>query len=455
MPQNRRWPRQVRPAGNQQQQVPATPVDRTQQRADSPTAVTDVAELSATGLRRLLLQVGTAMVAGGQPVHEVEEDLTALARQLGCSEPQIAATPTGITLNLASGEPASFEAVRGPLRLDQSAEVIGIRHELMAGELSPKDAVERLATLRDMPSRFPRWLMNAGGIFVASGIALILQPGVHNLIFAALASVVVIMLMRFASRHQLLVTLLPPAAAFVVAAGVFAAYDADLLLGPLRTLLPPLAVLLPGALMVTGMSELAAGAMVAGASRLIFGSVQLLLFTLGIIAAAKLMVVAPNAFVNVRVVELGWWAAPVGLALIAVGVCLMESAPLSLLPWIAIVLVFSFLAQVLGQSLGGSGGLGSFFGAIAASLGAYLVEAFKPTLPRLVLFLPSFWLLVPGSLGLLSVTQLGLNPSLALPTIFGVAVVICAIVLGLLVGSVLARPIRPMIRRMMHYQGVD
>ena len=35
--------------------------------------------------------------------------------------------------------------------------------------------------------------------------------------------------------------------------------ETDLLDGPLRTLLAPIAVLLPGALIVTGMSELAAG----------------------------------------------------------------------------------------------------------------------------------------------------------------------------------------------------
>ena len=61
-------------------------------------------------------------------------------------------------------------------------------------------------------------------------------------------------------------------AAFIVGCAIFLAAEADLLDGPLRTLLPPLAVLLPGALIVTGMSELAAGAMVAGTSRLVFGT---------------------------------------------------------------------------------------------------------------------------------------------------------------------------------------
>ena len=56
--------------------------------------------------------------------------------------------------------------------------------------------------------------------------------------------------------------------------------------GALRTLLPPLAILLPGAVLVTGLSEIAASAMVAGVSRVGYGLVQLLLFALGILAVA-------------------------------------------------------------------------------------------------------------------------------------------------------------------------
>ena len=90
--------------------------------------------------------------------------------------------------------------------------------------------------------------------------------------------------------------MLPTVAAFVVSCLVFAAADAGLLEGALRTVLPPLAVLLPGALMVTGLSELAAGAMVAGSSRLLYGTVQLLLFALGIAAAAACWAPRPSSW---------------------------------------------------------------------------------------------------------------------------------------------------------------
>jgi uncharacterized membrane protein YjjB (DUF3815 family) len=144
--------------------------------------------------------------------------------------------------------------------------------------------------------------------------------------------------------------------------------------------------------------------------------------------------------------ELGWWASPVGLLLIILGITVLEGPPIRLLPWIALVLVLAFLAQVAGQQLVGAA-LGSFLGAVAASLGAYLVEAINPRLPRLVVFLPAFWLLVPGSLGLVSTTQLAVDPGSGPATAVGVLAVMFAIALGLLVGSAIAQSVRGAIRR--------
>jgi uncharacterized membrane protein YjjP (DUF1212 family) len=408
-----------------------------------------VDEQRAQEVRTLLVHLGTAMVATGQPINEVEDELAEVALTLGYPDAQIAAGPTGVTLSLASGSPATYEAVTGALRLDQSAQVRGIRRDLLGGLVDPAIAVERLLALRQEPPRYPVWLANLGWVATAVGIALILQPGWRNVALAAVASVVVVALFRLAQRFRLLATLLPVVAAFAVACLVFAAADLGLVEGPLRTLLPPLAVLLPGALLVTAMAELAAGDMIAGSSRLTFGLVQVLLFTLGIVGASRLFDLPPAALQNVRVAELGWWAAPLGLVLICLGIGLLESPPVRLLPWILLVLVLAFGAQALGQHYSGAV-LGSFLGAVAASTGSYLVEAFVPDLPRLVVFLPSFWLLVPGSLGVLSATQLALDPAGATATVVAVFAAVSALALGLLVGTAVAQSARGAFRRARH-----
>ena len=403
------------------------------------------AEPSDLQVRRLLVALAAAMVATGQPVSDVEDEVVEVAGRLGFPDAQVAAAPTGVTLAVGSGEPSTYESVKGSLRLDQAAEVRTIRYQLVEGSLSIEQGISALLALSARPSRYPVWLANLGWVGIATGIALILQPGRANVAFALVGGAVVVGLFRLSQRFRLISTLLPTLAAFVLACLVFAAVDAGLLEGPLRTLLPPLAVLLPGALIVTAMSELATGDMVAGTSRLVFGAVQLLLFTLGIVAAARLFAVPPASLTNLRVDELGWWAAPLGLVLITLGIGVLESPPLRLLPFIALTLVLAFAAQSLGQALSGPV-LGSFAGALAASLGASAVEAVKPRLPRLVVFLPSFWLLVPGSLGLLSTTQLAVDPAGSAEAALGVLGVVTAIALGLLVGAAVAQSVRGAVR---------
>ncbi|WP_461166847.1 threonine/serine exporter family protein [Tsukamurella serpentis] len=397
--------------------------------------------------RRLLAYLGAAMIAGGQPVHEVEQELRAVATALGHPLAQVGATPTGLTLTLEPGAGATFEAIDGPLRMDHSAEVAHIRRELAAGTLAPAEAFGRLGALRSLPHRYPQWVQDLSWPVIAVGIAMLLQPGWANTAAAAIGGVVVMLLVKLAGRVRVAATLLPTLAAFVVSTGVFAAAQAGLLDGPLRTLLAPLAVLLPGALMVTGMSELAAGAMVAGSARLTFGTVQLLMFSLGVLSATAILGVGPELLVNHRVNELGWWAPPVGLLVVCVGVCLNEGASMRLLPPIVAVVLAAFGAQLAGQALSGVV-LGGFLGGIAGSLGATLVAAVRPTLPRLVVFLPAFWVLVPGSLGLLSVTSLGIDPGQGARTAIGVAAVICALALGLLFGTALAQAALGRLRRM-------
>ncbi len=86
-------------------------------------------------------------------------------------------------------------------------------------------------------------------------------------------------------------------------------------------------MLLPGALIVTGMSELAAGAMVAGTSRLVFGTVQLLLFTFGLLAAVRVVGVSTADLANVRVDDFGGGRPGPGCCCSAIGVCCERQRP--------------------------------------------------------------------------------------------------------------------------------
>lgn len=396
--------------------------------------------------RRLLVYLAAALLAGGQPVHEVEEDVREVGRHLGLLTVEIDARPNGVVLSLGNGTPATFESIRGGLRLDQLSEANEIAAGLRTGALAPGEALDRLVVLRARPHLYTWAGFQGGHVLVAAGITLVLQPTWPALVFNVATSPIVSSLMRFAGRSRLLATLLPLVAAFVIALLAFWGSLHGVVDVPLRTLLPTLAVLFPGGLIVTGLSELAAGAMVAGTSRLAYGTCQLLLFAIGVGAAAVALQVPGSDLSNTRLDTLGPLAPFVGVVLLTFGIALMESVRVDLLPWILGVILATYAATAVGQVLVPAPWFGALLGGTVASLGATLVETARPRLARIVVFLPSFWLLVPGSLGLVSLTQLGLEPTMAAASIEASTSIICAISIGIVVGASTGRSARAVVR---------
>lgn len=398
--------------------------------------------------RRLLAWLGAGLLAGGMPVHEAEEDVREAALALGHPEVEVGCFPTALHVALAPGRAATFEKVDGGLRLDQLADVSAIHAGLRTGRTDADTALEHLASLRGQPHRYPRIGLPLGVILSAAGIALVLAPAWSSLLFAVLLAPVTVVLILLAGRHPTVRTLVPLAAAFATAAAACWAHAQGLVDAPLWTLVAPIAVLLPGATIVTGLTELAAGAMVAGTARLGHGTTQMLLFALGVGGAVALQRVPVEVLQQPRPDALGWGAPLVGVVLVTVAIALMEALPLRSMPWLLVTVLGTYLGQLLGHELLGARWAGAFAGAVVASLGATLVEFLRPQLPRAVAFLPCFWLLVPGSLGLISVTQIEVGAGAAVQAVVDVTSVIVAIALGVMVGAALARPLRLVARRL-------
>lgn len=406
-----------------------------------PTDVTDDRD------RQLLAWMGAGLLAGGMPTHEVEEDVRQAARTLGHPRAQVACLPRGIHVTLVPGRASTFEQVEGPVRLDQLADVSAVLAGLRAGRLPAHEALERLGTLRARPHRYAVPGLLAGGVLSGAGIALVLAPAWPSVLFAALLAPVTVLLMVLGARSRTVATLTPFVAAFVTGLAAFGAAGAGLLDAPLWTLVAPIAVLLPGATIVTGLVELAAGSMVAGTARLAHGTLQLLLFALGVGAAVAALGAPVERLDPARPVDLGWWAPLLGVVLVTVAISLMESLGLRLVPWLMVTALATYLAQLLGHALTDARWAGALLGALVAILAATLVEFVRPELPRSVAFLPSFWLLVPGSFGLISVTQLEVGPEAALAAVVAVTLVVIAIAVGIVIGASLASPLRGIARR--------
>ena len=137
---------------------------------------------------------------------------------------------------------------------------------------------------------------------------------------------------------------------------------------------------------------------------------------------------------------LGSWAPWLGVLIFALGVTVAHSAPPAAFPSLLVVLYAAWAGQSAGNALFGGYSSG-FVGAVVMTLVAYLLARLPSTMPVYAMFLPGFWLLVPGSLGLV-----GLTTTLATPgsvsseeTLSAVAGSIVSVALGVLVGVELYR----------------
>ena len=126
----------------------------------------------------------------------------------------------------------------------------------------------------------------------------------------------------------------------------------------------------------------------------------------------------------------GW----VGVLIFGLGVYLHFSAPKNSLHWLILVLLMAFGAQRLATIFLGSE-ISGFFGTLVATPLGYLIQLRFKGPPAVVTFLPSFWLLVPGALGLMSVTRMMSDRAAGLDGIVTVLFVITSIALGTLVGA--------------------
>jgi uncharacterized membrane protein YjjP (DUF1212 family)/uncharacterized membrane protein YjjB (DUF3815 family) len=347
---------------------------------------------------------------------------------------------------LADGklETSAVSTGGGALLLHQIEELDTIVTGARRGELDPLAARQRIRAVRDTRPPFRPATRVAGNLLASAGLAVLLGGGWADIGTAALlgAAVGLLLLTALPRRFEVLLVVV---AAFVVAFGVFLVAHAGLPLVILPSLMAPLVTLLPGALLTTGVVELSTGQMISGAGRVAAGGMQLVLLALGISAAAALVGV-PAVVLDSPPEPLGPLVPWIAVAVFGVGILVNRCARPRSVPWILLVLFVAYGAQVVGDVFVG-GALSAFIGAATMTPVAVVVARQATGPPAIVSFLPAYWLLVPGALGLAGVTTLLDGDTTGLATLVTTTVTMVAISLGALVGLAVVLGGRAAVRR--------
>jgi uncharacterized membrane protein YjjP (DUF1212 family) len=392
---------------------------------------------------QFLAQLGGALSAAGDPVSSTQDTLDQLGVSYRLSDVEIAVLPTMLLVRARqNGLPTLDLAGSGDkdLRLDQIGQVYDIVDQARSGELPAAEGLVRLADMWAAPPRFGVAVRVVGHVILALGLGLILTPRPMALVWCAALGLLVGSLRELRKRWASLAVLLPVIAAVCVSVIVFLATQAGQIVSPLLLLVPPLITFLPGGMLTTAMIELADRQTIAGATRLVAGITQVVLLVFGLVVGQSLVGIHPSqAFAQRTDNLLGWWAAWLGPGVFALGVYLHFVGPRRSLPWLLLVVYVAALGEQLGARVLG-GYLGGFVGAVVLTLVAYIADGVPAAPASRVLFLPAFWLLVPGALAVVGLTELvGSDLNVALADLSTAAFSIVAIALGVLVGVALAR----------------
>lgn len=405
---------------------------------------TDPAAVPDTGPEltvSFLVRLGEAMVDSSSPIAQVNGTLERIAVVNDLPGTAVVTFPTALMVSVPDGRTvrtAVATAGSQTLRLDQVSDVLDLAQSAVRGDTRPAAGLRELDTILTSPPPSTGRRRALGYVAVAAGLSLVLGGGWLDVLIAAvlggLVAVVSHLTRRMPAVYQALLT---GACAFVVAVPVFLLVRTGLPVGLLAPLIGPLVTFLPGALLTTGVIDLATRQMIAGSARIASGLMQLVLLALGITAAAGLVGVPSTEVGTGGGQALGWAAPWIGVLIYAVGVVLNNDARTAALPWITLVLVVAYAGQVVGGALLGAT-VSSFVGALAMTPVA-MVAATRPSGPPfLVTFLPGFWVLVPGALGLVGVTTaLDGVTNQAITTIVTAGVSMVAISLGVLAGLAL------------------
>lgn len=404
-----------------------------------------VAADSAT-VEEMVGRLGLAMLAAGYAVTDVGSTLRRVAHVTGRQTMSVGALPNAILIDDPSVQRARV-ADMDPgtvLRFDQTQVVGTIAAAAAEGRADPTQVMARLADVEAMPQRYPTWLMIVGNALMAAGLSVVFRTSWGAVGIDFLVGLLVGAILVGVARVPQLMGLLPFSLGFLTSALVFAA-GTWLHLGtvPLYAVFAPIVVLVPGAMITNAVIELAAGDVVSGGGRLVAGLVTWLMLLLGILLGAGVVGVLPGELVTGPLTEIPVWAPWLGLLVMGLGITVTNSASPRLGIVVVVVLLVTYTIVAAFAAIT-STIIASGIAAAVMLVVARLVESRRRNLPTIVTFRPAFWLLVPGSMGLATLTELaGARTSAAETLIVTVFGTIVAISLGVQIGAVISEAMVP------------
>ena len=396
-----------------------------------------------------ILRLGCALHNAGFSAHRLEATLSDVSRKLGL-EAQFFSTPTSIMA--AFGPPDSqrthlIRAEPGSTNLSHLSGLDRIARDVVYGTLGPVEGNLRIERLLAEPPRWVLWQVLIAFVLVSVSVASFLKVGTGDLLCAALVGLLCGTIITRSRRHSEWLDIEEPLSAFLVATlAQFLAALIDSGAGYAITV-AGLVVLLPGMAFTTGLIELSTRHLSSGTARLSGALVTFLGLGFGVALGTKLgtavggWMTAHDFVLHLSNAALPFWVEGIGVIVAPLCFTVLLQANAKEAPWIVLAAATAYLtSRFAGRALGEE--LGAFLGALMVSGGSTVIALRRDTTP-IVTIVPGLLILVPGSIGLRSVTSFSQQKVVTgVETAFKVALIGVSLAAGVLAGRALTAAVR-------------
>ncbi len=394
-----------------------------------------------------VLNLGRALHTSGYSAPRLEEALSLTTERLEL-EGQFFSTPTSIMASFGPQDDQRTFMIRvepGESDLGKLARVDQVTRDVLGGRLTPAEGNAAIATIEAMPPAYGK-LLTTIAFGVASGSAArFLGGGAWEAAVGLVIGLVIGLLALETGSHPTLGRVFEPLAAFTASAIAALAATAGAPVSVLLATLAGVIVLIPGLTLTTAMTELSTRHLASGTARLMGALVLLLGIAFGIALGTKVVSLSFGAVPIVAPVPLPGWTLWIAMLITPLAFLVLLKAELRDAGWIILAGALAFEGAQLGVRWLGPE-LGAFGGALLTGMGSQWYSRVTNR-PSQITLVPGLLLLVPGSIGLRSLTSMmDRDVLLGVEGAFQMGLIAVSLVAGILIARVVS-PKRQLMER--------
>lgn len=351
--------------------------------------------------RRFIIKLGKALHKLGSTSYRLEDNLLSIANFLEIRA-SFMVTPTGLTFILSDEDDEDeqkynyiIRVTPGDIDLGSLARIDQLVDEVINGERSLEEAIDRLAEVKSKPAPYSNFMSFLAHGASSGGFALLMNTSWNDVLWATVLGWVTFLFVYWSERSKNVTDLLEPITALTTAmlASLIALFDPQINIP--MVILASVIVFIPGLSLTVALSEIAARHLMSGTARLMDSIMMLFKLYFGAVLGMTLgnLLWGTTEFVPSDGVPL--WSAWLAVGVLSLSLIVLFKVRVKDSIWAIIAGYISFSVSLWASNYLGVA-LSAFAGAFALGIYSNLFSRIM-NLPSSIVKIVGLVVLVPGS----------------------------------------------------------